>query len=169
MRNKILRSVNAKYQNFSFFLYKMNTGDLPLTYCCVFWCEFIDLVGFFSCYQGACNNDGYGYKNVTSKVNQHRFKLYRAYSKVVVLFFRPRQNVNSGTFTLQSGNDGKEMYKKSVMHVQSCCFANQTYWFFCRSRCRPRRRCLSSLLFDPCHCLHNAEHAEKQLIDYQGN
>ena len=38
------------------------------------------------------------------------------------------------------------MYKKSVMHVQSCCFANQTYCFLCRSRCRPRRRCLSSLL-----------------------
>ena len=30
--------------------------------------------------------------------------------------------------------------------VQSCCFANQTYCFFCRSRCRPRSRCLSSLL-----------------------
>ena len=26
--------------------------------------------------------------------------------------------------------DGKEMYKKSVMHVQSCYFANQTYCFF---------------------------------------
>ena len=32
------------------------------------------------------------------------------------------------------------------MHVQSCCFANQTYCFFCRSRCRQCRRCLSSLL-----------------------
>ena len=21
------------------------------------------------------------------------------------------------------------MYKKSVMHVQSCCFASKTYWF----------------------------------------
>ena len=30
------------------------------------------------------------------------------------------------------------------MHVQSCCFANRTYCFFCRSRCRRRRRCLSS-------------------------
>ena len=50
--------------------------------------------------------------------------------KVVVLCSRPRQNVNSGTFTLQSGNDGKEMYKKGVMHVQSCCFANQTYCSF---------------------------------------
>ena len=50
--------------------------------------------------------------------------------KVVVLCSRPRQNVNSGTFTLQSGNDGKEMYKKSVMHVQSCCSANQTHCFF---------------------------------------
>ena len=50
--------------------------------------------------------------------------------KVVVLCSRLRQNVNSGTFTLLSGNDGKEMYKKSVMHEQSCCFANQTYRFF---------------------------------------
>ena len=51
--------------------------------------------------------------------------------KVVVLCSRPRRNVNSGTFTLLSGNDGKEMYKKkSVMHVQSCCFANQTHCCF---------------------------------------
>ena len=50
--------------------------------------------------------------------------------KVVVLCSRARQNVNSGTFTLWSGNDGKEMYKKGVMHVQSCCFANQAYCFF---------------------------------------
>ena len=34
-----------------------------------------------------------------------------------------------------------------VMHVQSCCcFANLNLLFFCRSRCRRRRRCLSSLL-----------------------
>ena len=26
---------------------KINKGDLPLLYSCVFWCEFIDLVGFF--------------------------------------------------------------------------------------------------------------------------
>ena len=32
----------------------------------------------------------------------------------------------------------------SVMLVQSCCFANLT--LFCRSRCRRRRRCLSSLI-----------------------
>ena len=34
--------------------------------------------------------------------------------------------------------------QKSVMHVPSCCFANLL--FFCRSRCRRRRRCLSSLM-----------------------
>ena len=50
--------------------------------------------------------------------------------KVVVLCSLSRKNVNSGTFTLYSGNDGKEMYKKSVLHVQSCCLANQTYCFF---------------------------------------
>ena len=36
--------------------------------------------------------------------------------------------------------------QKSVMHVQSCCFANLNLFLFCRSRCRPRRRCLSSLM-----------------------
>ena len=29
-----------------------------------------------------------------------------------------------GTFTLYSCSDGKEIYKKSVMHVQSCCLAD---------------------------------------------
>ena len=50
MRNKILRSANAKYHYSYLFFYKINKGDLPLIYSCVFWCEFIDLVGFFSCY-----------------------------------------------------------------------------------------------------------------------
>ena len=36
--------------------------------------------------------------------------------------------------------------QKSVMHVQSCCFAYLNYCFFCRSRGRYRRRCTSSLL-----------------------
>ena len=36
--------------------------------------------------------------------------------------------------------------QKSVMHVQSCCFVNLNLLFFCRSCCRPRRRCLSSLI-----------------------
>ena len=48
MRNKILRSANAKYNFiFTFFFYKISKGDLD-----VFWCEFIDLFGFFffGCY-----------------------------------------------------------------------------------------------------------------------
>ena len=40
--------------------------------------------------------------------------------------------------------------QKSVMNVQSCCFANLILLHFCRSRCRcrrrRRRRCLSSLM-----------------------
>ena len=40
--------------------------------------------------------------------------------------------------------------QKSVMHVQSCCFASLILLRFCRSRCRRRRRrrrrCLSSLM-----------------------
>ena len=35
--------------------------------------------------------------------------------------------------------------QKSVMHVQSCCFANINLLLYCRSRFRRRRRCLSSL------------------------
>ena len=35
------------------------------------------------------------------------------------------------------------------MHVQSCCFANINLLHFCRSRCRRRRRCLSSLMAKP--------------------
>ena len=53
-------SSNAKYHYSYLFLYKINKGDLhlikshnspimalALMYSCVFWCEFIDLVGFF--------------------------------------------------------------------------------------------------------------------------
>ena len=44
--------------------------------------------------------------------------------KVVGLCSRPPQNVKLGTFTSYLCSDGKVMYKKSVMHVQSCYFAN---------------------------------------------
>ena len=36
--------------------------------------------------------------------------------------------------------------QKSVMHVQSCCFANLNLLLFFRSRRRLRRRCLSTLI-----------------------
>ena len=36
--------------------------------------------------------------------------------------------------------------QKSMMHMQSCCFANLNRLLFCRSRCRRRRCCLSSAL-----------------------
>ena len=45
IRNKILRSKTLNIILFLLFLY--NKGDLPLMYCCVFGCEFIDLVGVF--------------------------------------------------------------------------------------------------------------------------
>ena len=50
MKNKILRTADGTYHNFYFFVYKINKGDLLLVYSCVFWCEFIDLVGFLGCY-----------------------------------------------------------------------------------------------------------------------
>ena len=36
--------------------------------------------------------------------------------------------------------------QKSVMHVQSCCFANIILLLFCRSPCQCRRCCLSFLI-----------------------
>ena len=36
--------------------------------------------------------------------------------------------------------------QKSVMHVQSCCFADLNLLLFCRSRWRRRRRCFSSVI-----------------------
>ena len=49
--------------------------------------------------------------------------------------------------------------QKSVMHVQSCCFARLNLLFFCSSCCRRRRRCISSLIgtlrFDNGHVLEN--------------
>ena len=41
---------------------------------------------------------------------------------------------------------------KSVMHVQSCCFANLNLLLFCPSRCRRRDRCLSSLVASASSC-----------------
>ena len=41
---------------------------------------------------------------------------------------------------------GKDMYKKNVVHVESCYFAYKTFFFFLRSRCRPRRWILRSLM-----------------------
>ena len=38
--------------------------------------------------------------------------------------------------------------QKSLMHVQTCCFANLNLMFFCRSRWPHRRRCFSSLMID---------------------
>ena len=45
--------------------------------------------------------------------------------KVVVLFSRPPQNMNLGSFTSYSSSHWKEInVPKSVLHVQSCCLAN---------------------------------------------
>ena len=48
--------------------------------------------------------------------------------------------------------------QKSVMHVQSCCFANLNLLLFCRSCCRRRRRSLSSLILNVKTCCGNLHH-----------
>ena len=52
-------------------------------------------------------------------------KVQEKRKKVVVLCSRPRQNVELGTFTLQSCSCGKEMYKKSDARSES---------LFCQSK-----------------------------------
>ena len=48
----------------------------------------------------------------------------------VIACLRPLQNMKLGIFTGSRADDGKEMYKKSVMHVQSSCFALSSYCLF---------------------------------------
>ena len=52
----------------------------------------------------------------------------------------------------------KRNVQKSVVHVQSCCFACQNLLLFCRFRCRHRHRCVNSL-FSSKQCVI------KQLLD----
>ena len=94
---------------------------------------------YFCLAEGLSNGDGYA--NITQKVNSRFFKLYRAYSilsnssnvgeffwswslkdsievegekkKVVVFWSHPPQNLKLETFSSESGNDGKEMYKNA--------------------------------------------------------
>ena len=71
-------------------------------------------------------------------------KVQEKKKKVVVLCSRPQQNVKLGPFALYSCNDCKEISKISVIHVQSCRFANLNLLLF--DRCRRRRSGLSSPL-----------------------
>ena len=48
--------------------------------------------------------------------------------------------------------------QKSVMLEKNGCFANLYLLLFCRSRCRRRHRCLSSLIFGQAH-LYTFQHA----------
>ena len=50
-----------------------------------------------------------------------------------------------GTLTLVVLQRRQRNEQKSVMHVQSFCSAYLNQLRFCRSRCRRRRRCLTSL------------------------
>ena len=100
-----------------------------------------------------------------------RAALYRAYSisftSPIILFARLYQSLKfrkrkesrclEHVSTFCTKHEIRQFYvlravtaknlQKSVMHVQSFCFANPNLLLFCRSCCQPRRRCLSSLLF----------------------
>ena len=105
------------------------------------------------------NNDGDGYENVTWKVNSGCFKLNNAYSvsfnssNVGSFFwswiFIEGQEKKKKVFVWCSLSPQNVQWRqrnvqKSVIHVQSCCFADLNLLLFCRSRWRRRLRCLSS-------------------------
>ena len=88
------------------------------------------------------------------KVNLHSFSLYRNYSYLVTLSnegepswswilqvqkeklnfvvacLRPPKNAELGIFTSWSCKNGQRNVQKSVVDVQSCCFAYKTYGLF---------------------------------------
>ena len=105
------------------------------------------------------NNDGDGYENVTWKVNSGCLKLNNAYSvsfnssNVGSFFwswiFIEGQEKKKKVFVWCSLSPQNVQWRqrnvqKSVIHVQSCCFANLNLLLFCRSRWRRHRRCISS-------------------------
>ena len=61
-------------------------------------------------------------KTVAWNANLHKKESSEEKSNFVVACFYSLI-VKLGIFTLWSGKNRKEMYKKSVMHVRSCCFA----------------------------------------------
>ena len=65
------------------------------------------------------------------------------------MYFIKRENRNFHVVVVQKR---AKKYTKSVMHVQSCCFAHKTYcFFFWHSRFRPGRWILKSLLLRDQH------------------
>ena len=80
IRNKIqgLRTLNIIV--FTFF-YSINKGDLPLMYSCVFWCEFIDLVVFFSYYE----ESDWGHAITAKKTHQTTQEYIKGRSPLFIL------------------------------------------------------------------------------------
>ena len=65
--------------------------------------------------------------------------------KIVVLCLRsPYTKREIRKFHVAVVQRRQRKVRTRVLHVQSCCFAYLNLIFFCRSRCRRRRRCLSS-------------------------
>ena len=81
------------------------------------------------------------------------FMLQSQKMKCLVLSRYPHSDPQGRKWKKRGTRDGNARYRqrnvqKSVMHVQSCCFAKINRLLFYRSRCRRRRRrrCLSFLL-----------------------
>ena len=115
------------------------------------------------------NNDGDGYVNVTWILKSHCFNLYRTYSTsdssnvgnfsqiwILQNIFQSSGKEKESHCLVSTSFTKREIrhfhvvvvqwlqrnVQKSMMHVQSCCFANLNLLLFCRSRWRRRRRWL---------------------------
>ena len=71
---------------------------------------------------------------------------------------RENKTFQQGDFKSQSCSDGEEMYKKIVMHVQSCCFTNYnhpitSYPIFCFIVYGIIQYCSLSSFTEVCDCI----------------
>ena len=71
--------------------------------------------------------------------------------KVVVRLFPPSTKREIRQFHVVVVQRRQRNVQKSVMHVQSCCFACLNLLLFCRTRCHRRRGCVNSLISTPSH------------------
>ena len=102
-------------------------------------------VKLFRAYSISFNSSNVG-KFFWSWILEDGIKVQEKKNKFVVLCYRPRQNAFRKFHVACSRVTTAEKCTKNVIHAQSCCFANLNPLLFCRSRCRRRRRCLSSLI-----------------------
>ena len=100
----------------------------------LYWAYFISLLKFVKCWQFFLESNSKILYRSTGKEKESSL-VFKSSTKREIMHFH--------VVVVQ----WRERYlQKSVMHVQSCCFANLSQLLFCRSSWRLCRRCLNALL-----------------------